>query len=469
MLFSSFLLGVVCAFSAYAGTTPKVKNVIIQLFEWPWNSIASECTTVIGPAGYGYVQVSPAYEHIKGNMWWSDYQPVSYELISKRGTRDQYANMVKTCKAAGVDVLADTVLNHMTMATGTATGFGSTTYSKYDYPGVPYVASQFHYGNGDGTACTITGNGTYAELQNCELGGLADLAQEQQGVRNTLAAHLNDMLSLGVAGFRFDSARLVASADLSAIFSLLKFPYYGIMEIIYGDGENDSLSGNYAAFGDVTEFRATTAIMNHFLGQGISNLVTPTPMGEAWGYLPSESANLLMANQDTERSGTSLNVKSPNNGYTLSALFILAFNYGVPTIFSGYDYGEYSDPAPQDSAGNTNPVTCFSNGWRCEHRWMAIQNMVGFHNAAGSSPLTNVFSGNSQRIAFGRGSVAFIIINNDGSTWTSSFTTSLPDGNYCDIIHANFANCNAATYTISGGRFTASIGARDAIAFYVRR
>lgn len=32
------------------------KDVIVQIFEWTWDSIAAECTAFIGPAGYGYVQ-----------------------------------------------------------------------------------------------------------------------------------------------------------------------------------------------------------------------------------------------------------------------------------------------------------------------------------------------------------------------------------------------------------------------------
>jgi hypothetical protein len=32
------------------------KSVIIQMFEWNWDSIAAECTDFIGPAGYGFVQ-----------------------------------------------------------------------------------------------------------------------------------------------------------------------------------------------------------------------------------------------------------------------------------------------------------------------------------------------------------------------------------------------------------------------------
>ena len=32
------------------------KSVIIQMFEWTWDSVAAECTNFIGPAGYGFVQ-----------------------------------------------------------------------------------------------------------------------------------------------------------------------------------------------------------------------------------------------------------------------------------------------------------------------------------------------------------------------------------------------------------------------------
>lgn len=32
------------------------KTVIIQMFEWNWDSVAAECTNFIGPAGYGFVQ-----------------------------------------------------------------------------------------------------------------------------------------------------------------------------------------------------------------------------------------------------------------------------------------------------------------------------------------------------------------------------------------------------------------------------
>lgn len=68
--------------------------------------------------------VSPPQEHIQGSQWWTDYQPVSYTLTSKRGNRAQFQrylmlciriivgldvssySMVSACHAAGVKVIA---------------------------------------------------------------------------------------------------------------------------------------------------------------------------------------------------------------------------------------------------------------------------------------------------------------------------------------------------------------------------
>jgi 1,4-alpha-glucan branching enzyme len=87
--------------------------IIIQMFEWNWNSIGEECANFIGPAGYSHVQVSTAMEHIPGDQWWTSYQVVSYNIQSKRGSRSEFKAMVDKCNNAGVQVIVDTVLNHM--------------------------------------------------------------------------------------------------------------------------------------------------------------------------------------------------------------------------------------------------------------------------------------------------------------------------------------------------------------------
>ena len=51
-----------------ARDTGSSKAVIVQMFEWTWDSIAAECTNFLGPAGYGYVQ--SMYRAINSLRYW---------------------------------------------------------------------------------------------------------------------------------------------------------------------------------------------------------------------------------------------------------------------------------------------------------------------------------------------------------------------------------------------------------------
>ena len=49
-----------------------------------------------------------------GPEWWVRYQPVSYLLESRSGSRQEFAEMVTRCHNVGVNIYVDAVLNHMT-------------------------------------------------------------------------------------------------------------------------------------------------------------------------------------------------------------------------------------------------------------------------------------------------------------------------------------------------------------------
>ncbi|MCJ1479572.1 hypothetical protein MMC13_008258 [Lambiella insularis] len=451
------------------------KNVVVQLFEWPWDSIAQECTGFLGPNGYAYVQTSPAQEHITGTFWYDDYQPVSYNLTSRRGNRQQFAAMVSTCHAAGVGIIVDVLLNDMTIDPAGGVGIDGSPYTKYSYPAVPYTAANFHYCAGNGVAVSISNYQNRTDAQFCEEGGLADLAQEQPAVQQILAAYLQDLQSLGVAGFRVDSAVQQPASNLSAIFATLPSDWWATFEVD-SDAQSAVQQSEYWSMGATMAFMATRLLVTAFENTGIASLVTPTPVGPALGspaYPPSDLANWFVANHDTERYGSSLSRFSPNNAFVLANLFILAFNYGTPEVFSGYNFSlsNTAQGAPQDATtGLTDAVTCFANGWTCEHRFPAISNMVGFHNAVAGAALGAVVQGSSQQIAFGRGAIGFIAINNDANVWSQSFQTGLPAGTYCDVIHdsgAANATCTVASVTVdASGMATLSVNAYDAVAIY---
>ncbi|MFE0053064.1 alpha-amylase family glycosyl hydrolase, partial [Streptomyces sp. NPDC059013] len=173
---------------------PGTKDVTAVLFEWRFDSVAQECTGTLGPAGYGYVQVSPPQEHIQGGQWWTSYQPVSYRIAGRLGDRAAFTNMVNACHAAGVKVVVDTVINHM--AAGNGTGTGGSSYTKYGYPGL-YSAPDM-----DDCTAQITNYQDRGNVQNCELVGLADLDTGEEYVRDRIAGYMNDLLSRGGGGGR---------------------------------------------------------------------------------------------------------------------------------------------------------------------------------------------------------------------------------------------------------------------------
>ncbi|MFJ9820297.1 alpha-amylase family protein [Streptomyces sp. NPDC101151] len=424
---------------------PGTKDVTAVLFEWNYASVARECTTALGPAGYGYVQVSPPAEHIQGSQWWTSYQPVSYKIAGRLGDRTSFQNMVNTCHTAGVKVVVDTVINHM--SAGSGTGTGGSSYTKYTYPG---LYSSFDF---DDCTAQVSNYSDRWNVQHCELVGLADLDTGEEYVRKTIAGYLNDLLTLGVDGFRVDAAKHIPADDLANIKSRLTNPsVYWKQEVIYGANEAVQPT-EYTGNGDVQEFRYAYDLKRVFTNEKLAYL---TNYGEGWGYLNSSVAGVFVDNHDTERNGSTLNYKDGAN-YTLANVFMLAYPYGAPDINSGYEWSDV-DAGPPDGGSVT---ACWQNGWKCQHAWPEIKSMVAFRNATRGQAVANWWDNGNNAIAFGRGSKGYVAINHETSSLTHTYQTSLPAGTYCNVQ-------NSTTVTVnSSGQFTATLGTNTALAIYV--
>ncbi|MFD6877973.1 MULTISPECIES: carbohydrate-binding module family 20 domain-containing protein [unclassified Streptomyces] len=424
---------------------PGERDVTAVLFEWRFDSVAKACTDTLGPAGYGFVQVSPPQEHIQGPQWWTSYQPVSYKIAGRLGDRAAFKRMVDTCHAAGVKVVADAVINHM--AAGDGTGTGGSSYTKYGYPGLYSGADM------DDCRATISNYQDRGNVQNCELVQLADLDTGEDYVRGRIAGYLNDLLSLGVDGFRIDAAKHLPAGDLANIKSRLTNPgVYWKQEAIFGAGEAVSPS-EYLGSGDVQEFRYARDLKRVFQNENLAHLKN---FGEAWGHMSSARSGVFVDNHDTERVGDTLSYKN-GSAYTLANVFMLAWPYGSPDVHSGYEWSD-KDAGPP-GGGTVN--ACYTDGWKCQHAWREISSMVGFRNAARGQSVTNWWDNGGDQIAFGRGAKAYVAINHEGSALARTFQTSLPAGDYCDVQ-------SGRAVTVDGsGRLTASLGAGTALALHV--
>ena len=119
--------------SSYAALNNPATSV--QMFQWSWNDIATECTQFLGPKGYGAVQISPPGASKVASGWWGVYQPVNYVTLNSRmGTQAQLQSMINTCHAAGVRVYADIVVNQMADGSGTATDGSTWNANTLSYP-----------------------------------------------------------------------------------------------------------------------------------------------------------------------------------------------------------------------------------------------------------------------------------------------------------------------------------------------
>jgi alpha-amylase len=444
-------------------------DVFVQLFEWPWPDVANECEQVLGPAGYAAVQVSPPEEHslVPGFPWSERYQPVSYRLArSRSGDSAQFVDMVSRCKAAGVGIYVDAVINHMTNSPSPGVGSAGTAYSKYVYPGL-YDSTDFHW-----PACTVTGYNNAANVQDCELLGLPDLDTENPAVRDSIAAYLIKLARLGVAGFRIDAAKHIQQVSLDGILRLVDstmaaegrpLPYY-FLEVIRGAGEAlspyDYYGEAYNSGGaaDITEMPFQNA--GFYFGSGgvhVSQLNPNGPPGSqfsaaAWGLMPADKAVVFLENHDSQHDVGRVSYRYPKR-YRLANVWMLAQPYGYPKILSSYSFAlpaENDMGPPSDGNGWTlTPLTCdttWATTWDgrddaflCQHRDPYILHMVRFRKIVAGTDQNHWWDDGWDAIAFSRGAMGFVAINVEDTAIAATVGTGMAPGSYCDVIPGGLA------------------------------
>eukprot|EP00002_Diphylleia_rotans_P009574 TRINITY_DN19961_c0_g1_i1.p1 TRINITY_DN19961_c0_g1~~TRINITY_DN19961_c0_g1_i1.p1 ORF type:complete len:528 (-),score=104.17 TRINITY_DN19961_c0_g1_i1:244-1827(-) len=454
------------------------KGVYVHLFEWKWEDIARECEQYLAPKGYRGVQISPPNEHRRVTNpylpWWQRYQAVTHALVSRSGNRAQFINMVERCNAVGVEIYADIIVNHMTGG-GSGYGYGGSYFNADTLTYPEFSGFDFHSCNGCPSNCEIQNYNDRYQVQWCRLVGLRDLKTEDRSyVVPKLVAYMNDLIDIGVAGFRLDAAKHTPAADLAYMESLLhnrkdgKGRPFVFQEVI--DLGTEPITGReYINTGRVTEFKYGMELGKCFRNVDGQRIAYLREFGEKWGFLPSQDAMAFTDNHDNQRGHGAggynfLVTHDMPREYTLANIFMLAWNYGYVQVMSSYywprnfqngvDVNDWMGP-PSYSDGTTKTADCNTGEWICEHRWRAISNMVAFRASAEDQPTVNWWDNGNDKIAFGRGNKAFVAISSSNGHFERSYQTGLPSGRYCDIINGDYANgvCTGKVITVDGSGF----------------
>jgi alpha-amylase len=197
-----------------APTTPPADTedeVILHAWSWSFETIGNHMKE-IADAGYDFVQTSPAQACFVGEngglalysepgdsvtgKWYYYYQPIDWTVGNYLlGSRDQLKAMCDSAMKYGVKVIVDVLPNHTAVDDSAV------------LPGLDNAVGgheNLFHANG---FTPITEWNDRLQCTTGQMGGLPDVNTENPDFQHYYLTYVNDLLSLGVRGFRYDTAK----------------------------------------------------------------------------------------------------------------------------------------------------------------------------------------------------------------------------------------------------------------------
>ncbi len=423
---------------------PDATNEDIILHAWSWNfPTIGENMKRIADAGYTIIQTSPVqacfspeggnkkiFDEKEGN-WYHYYQPTDWTIGNNIvGTRDQLKEMMDSANKYGIRVIVDVLPNH--------TAFDINTVSENFYKAVGGRKKMFHT-NGlrgivdynDRTQCTLEGTG-----------GLPDVNTENPRFQKYYMQFVNDLLALGIRGFRYDTAKHigvhsdpvdkdagvkvndfwdVATGRKSVKGVKLAVPYDSLF--VYGEVLQDRNvpEAEYADY-----FGQTASSYGHILREALTHRSAKGIDLINWYHSAApEYLTTWVESHDTycnAHESASLTDAQIRTGW----VFLTARQNGVPLF--------YSRPmnSTRDNYWGDNILGARGNDEFFHPEIVAVNKF----RAAMEGEKENIeISDNGQVLAVNRGNKGIAIVNISDKINALELKTTLPDGVYKDKVN----------------------------------
>lgn len=190
---------------------PDYTNTETIIHAWSWNfPTMARNMKKIADAGFTMIQTSPVQqcyspegsgkkifdENVKEGNWYYYYQPTDWKIGNAiLGTREQMKAMMDSAAKYGIKVIVDVLPNH--------TAFDVDAVSDDFYKAVGGRDKMYHSQGlrpvqdyNDRLQCTLWGSGV-----------LPDVNTENPKFQKYYMQFVNDLLKMGVKGFRYDTAK----------------------------------------------------------------------------------------------------------------------------------------------------------------------------------------------------------------------------------------------------------------------
>jgi len=481
----------------------------VKLWEWNYADVARECQETLGPQGFDAVQLSPFTEHVKGHQWWVRYQPVSFGLNSRSGTALELRRAVATCRAAGVAIIADVVLNHMARPCHSAeaqtngatpcVGWSGTRYGNRQTEGAQGWDSagptDFHHqvdhltwgacgvGPETGFLCgsLVT---TDCSCCKCDMYGLPDWNLSQPTVQEMHSRHLSDLFEMGVTMLRVDAALYMESEHFAAIVH--RFPW----DVVYQEWWHElAVPGRTDVFGLYRDLHFMRKLADLLHVQNAERSAEVVMLSRGDYFIPPHEALYSTCFHDGRTDNADPATPTFKNGLAFhqQQLFMMASPFPVSVLlWSGYSWKSIEQGPPGCESGDhcvpRSPFTDFlgsateclptptgtplpaeessSRQWVCEHRWRGVAGLLQFRKACRGLPVERVWTRGtvpamrSGHVAFRTGQECFVAIarGGQGDFDLSGLQLQFPSGRYCDLASYDGRSCVREVLVHEDGR-----------------
>ena len=425
---------------------PDATNTDVILHAWSWNFPAiADNMKRIADAGFTMVQTSPVQhcyspegsgkkifdENVTEGNWYYYYQPTDWKIGNYIvGSRDQMKQMMDSAAKYNIKVIVDVLPNH--------TAFDIDAVSDDFYKAVGGRDKMFHseglkpvedYNNR--LQCTLWGSGA-----------LPDVNTENPDFQKYYMEFVNDLLSLGVKGFRYDTAKHigvhsdpvdaasgvkendfwdVATGRKSVKGVKLAVPYDSLF--VYGEVLQDKNvpEAEYAEY-----FGQTASGYGHLLREALEKGTAKGIDLKGWHHTSApEYLTTWVESHDTYANAHE-SAHLTDDQIRAGWVYLTARQNGTPLFFSrpaGSTRQNYWGDNVLGAAGNdefTHPEVAAVNKFR--------------HQMNGQKEDVQI-SDNGSVLLVNRGRKGAAVVNISTLSNQVDLPTTLPDGTYKDVVY----------------------------------
>lgn len=408
-------------------------GLIFHAWNWSFDTIKNNLPA-LAAAGFKSVQTSPIQgtkeNSMNGSYWWVLYQPINFNIGNVQlGSRDQFRQLCEEAEKYGISIIVDVVANH----TGNAGGGSLQFTPAYNVDSsIRNNPSFWHEARG------IESYDNRWQVTQWGI-GLPDLNTSNQELQNKVIAFLNDAISLGADGFRYDAAKHIELPNDPAgsnfwprvLGSLSNQNLFHYGEVLQGGADN--ING-YAQYMSVTP-----STFGHNVREAVG-FGSSKNVDKAKAYTTSVPASKLVTwveSHDTyandENESTAMNDWQIKMGWAM-----IASRADSTALFFNRPAGGGKFAASLGTAGTTL--------WKDAD----VAAVNKFHNAMVGQGEYLRTQGNEIMLVE-RGTKGMTIINLGGDAYINS-TTNLANGTYTNKASGG------GTFTVSNGKITGNIG-----------